>query len=274
MNKNTTSAVYERGMTTLFACQADQRFSYCMHVPGNYNNKLPIVVLMHGTHRRAFSYRDLFTQFSEEHGCIVMAPLFPAGIIEQGELSNYKFIKFHDIRYDHILLSMLDEVSGHYGCSNKKFFLFGFSGGAHFAHRFFYLHPERLVAVSIGAPGMVTLLDREQDWWCGVRDLEQQFGKSINIEAMKSVSVQMVIGAEDTETWEITIKPESRFWMPRVNEPGRTRLERMVSLKQSFEAAGLSVQHDIVPGIAHDGFSILEPVKKFFAGVLKEGKYD
>ena len=44
---------------------------------------------------------------------------------------------------------------------------FGFSGGAQFAHRFLYIHPGRLRAVSLGAPGLVTMLDETRAWWVG-----------------------------------------------------------------------------------------------------------
>ena len=40
----------------------------------------------------------------------MLAPLFPVGLIEPGELSNFKRLKFHDMRFDLLLLSMVDEV--------------------------------------------------------------------------------------------------------------------------------------------------------------------
>lgn len=264
---------YERGATTLFASRFDQRCSYCLYVPQSYTphgtTPLPLVVLVHGTHRSAQRYRDSFADFAESNACLVLAPLFPAGIEEPGELSNYKFIRYRDIRFDHVLLGIIDEVGETYRVDTQRFCLFGFSGGAHFAHRFAYLHPQRLRAVSIVAPGMVTVLDFEQDWWCGVRDLQAQFGIAVDLAAMRKMRVQMVVGEVDTETWEITIGPKSRFWMPRVNEPGVTRIERLQSLRRSFEQHGIAVRLDMVPGVGHDGFALLEPVRAFFAENLR-----
>ena len=109
---------YETGMTTQYACQYDQRFSYWMYIPKDYdhsdNRQYPIAVLVHGTHRRAMMYRDQFMEFGEKHQCIIVAPQFPAGIEEPGELSNYKFLKFKDIRFDHVLLAMIDEIGEKY----------------------------------------------------------------------------------------------------------------------------------------------------------------
>lgn len=263
---------YGFGRTTMFACQADQRFSYCLYVPDGYDEAgtetCPLIVVVHGTNRTAQEYRDHFAGFAEAHRCVVLAPLFPAGIVEPGELNNYKFLAFHDIRFDRLLLAMVDEVAARYRIEAERFLLHGFSGGGHFAHRFFYLHPSRLLGVSIGAPGMVTLLDRERDWWCGVRDLERIFGQAIDEAALRQVPVQMVIGGEDTETWEITVEPGGRYWMPGANDAGQTRLDRLASLRASFERAGIAVRHDVVPGVGHNGYAILEPVKAFFAETL------
>ncbi len=270
----TNLSYYGFGRTTMFACQGDQRFSYCLYVPESYDEEgtttYPLAVVVHGTNRTAQEYRDAFAGFGEASQCIVLAPLFPAGIIEPGELSSYKFIKFHDIRFDHLLLAMVDEVAALYRVEPERFLLHGFSGGGHFAHRFFYLHPERLRGVSIGAPGLVTLLDGERDWWVGVRDIERVFGTALDEAAMRAVPVQMVIGGDDTDTWEITVEPGSRSWMDGANDAGVTRLDRLRSLRESFERAGIAVRHDIVAGVGHDGYAVLNPVKAFFAECLGE----
>lgn len=263
---------YGFGRTSMFACQYDQRFSYCLYVPESYEEEAattyPLAVIVHGTNRPAQEYRDRFVDFGEREQCIILAPLVPCGIIEPGELNNYKYIKFHDIRFDHVLLAMVDEVAATYRLRAERFLLHGFSGGGHFAHRFFYLHPRRLLGVSIGAPGVVTLLDENRDWWVGVRDLEAQFGIALDLAAMRQVPVQMVIGGDDTETWEITIEPGHRQWMPGADDAGRTRLDRLQSLQASFERAGIRVRHDVVPGIGHNGYAILAPVQAFFAETL------
>lgn len=268
---------YGIGPTTLFASRADQRFSFCLYVPTSYHDTgtrhYPLAVVVHGTNRPALQYRDAFADFAEAQECIVLAPLFPGGIEQPGEIHNYKFITFRDIRFDLVLLAMIDEVAEVYRIDKRRFLLHGFSGGGQFAHRFFYLHPERLLGISIGAPGVVTLLDERRDWWLGVRDIEQTFGRPLDYEAMRQVPVQMVIGAEDTDNWDIILAPDSPlwqdYWMPGANDAGQTRVERLEALRKSFERAGIAVRFDVVPGVAHEGFKILEPVKEFFAAVLE-----
>jgi len=262
-----------RGRTSLHASRVDERFSYCLYVPKSYaeheTRTYPLIVVVHGTERGAQAYRDAFAAFAEQHEVIVFAPLFPCGVIETGlECHNYKFIRFHDIRFDLLLLRMIDEVGALYRINSERFLLFGFSGGGQFAHRFFYLHPERLLGVSIGAPGWVTLFDEERDWWVGVRDIEQQFGRRPDIDALRRVPVQLVAGSDDVETWDVIIPESSRYWQPGANVAGRTRLERLAALGDSLQRHGVSVRHDIVQHAGHEGFKMIGSVQEFFASVL------
>uniref|UniRef100_UPI003CCC20C4 hypothetical protein n=1 Tax=Virgifigura deserti TaxID=2268457 RepID=UPI003CCC20C4 len=51
---------------------------------------------------------------------------------------------------------------------------------------------------------------------------------------------------------------------------GATRLERLAALRHSFEAHGIAVRHDIIPGVGHDDRTLLGTVKDFFAAVLND----
>ena len=265
---------YDFGRTTVYACQADSRFCYCAYIPENYNeqaeNRYALAVVVHGTDRGMTAYREHFVDFAEANDCIVLAPLFPVGIPSEGNLTNYKLIKAGDIRYDRILLAMVEEMAAKYRLEAERFLLYGFSGGGHFAHRFFYLHPKRLAGVSIGAPGVVTLLDPAHDYWVGVRNLEATFGTRLEPEAMRAVPVHMVIGAEDKDRWEITIKPGDAWWMEGAALAGADRQERMHALKASFEAQGIAVRQDVVAGVGHSAAGVVGPVKTFFSEVLRE----
>ena len=270
----TEALFYAQGATPFYACQADQRFSFCLYVPRAYHEEetrtFPLAVIVHGTGRVASEYRNAFADLAEAHGCVVLAPLFPGGITAPWELNSYKWMKAGELRFDHVLLTMIEEVGGQFRIETDRFLLHGFSGGGHFAHRFFYLQPHRLRGVSIGAPGVVTLLDDEHDFWVGTRDLDERFGTAIDLEAMRRVPVLMTVGGDDTETWEITITPESRLWMPGADLAGANRQDRMRALRASFERHGIPVRHVVVPGVGHEGFKLLDPVKTFFAERLAD----
>jgi dienelactone hydrolase len=264
--------VYHYGRTTTFAAAADPRASYCLYVPKAYDDDAaepwPLLVAMHGTQRTFQAYRDAFRDFAEAHGVVVLAPLFPAGVPNPGDVDGYKYVELGGIRFDLLLLAILDEVAGLYRVDAERILLFGFSGGGHFVHRFLYLHPERLRAVSVGAPGSVTLLGDPRPFWVGTGDFAERFGRPIDLEALRRVAVQTVIGAEDTETWEITHSPGSLHWLEGANDAGATRLDRIAALADSLERAAVAVRRDVVPGVGHSGTKVLGPVQEFFAAQL------
>ena len=259
---------YDTGMTTASACQADQRFSYSLYVPKTFESSDPadfrLLVVVHGTDRPNQKMLAGFQQFADEKKFIVVAPLFPARIADPDDMDNYKYILYRDIRYDLVLLSMLDEIGKRYRVKTHPFSLFGFSGGAHFSHRFLILHPELLASVSIAAPGSVTVLDMSADWWVGVANIDKLFGKKINLDSMCKVPVHLVVGSNDTNTRHITHSPGSSHWMKNANGAGLNRIERLQTLAKNFRDHGISVELEILPRVGHDLAPLTEAANRFF----------
>lgn len=264
-------ALYEYGPTSIYASKHDPRFPYCLYVPPNLGKtgEAPeLIVAVHGTGRGFTGYRDAFSAFARWNNCIILAPLFPIGVMGDGNRDGFKYMREGNLRYDHVLLAIVEEISERYGIGFERFGLFGYSGGGHFAHRFLLLQPQKLWGVSIGAPGSVTLLDPTRDWWVGTRNIAALFGQELDIPAMQKVAVQMVVGAADLETWEITHKPGGRNWMPDANHAGATRPERLAALRDSFAQNGISARFDLVPNTPHDGLKVVPTVEDFFAKEL------
>jgi poly(3-hydroxybutyrate) depolymerase len=263
--------IYDLGETTVFASRKDPRFAYCLYVPpaiAERSDKPELVVMVHGTGRTFIKYRDLMSEFGRWNHCVILCPLFPVGVFGDGNRDGFKHLREKDIRYDHVLLDMVDEVAEKYGCSFDRMGLAGYSGGAQFVNRFAYLHPERLWGVCIGAAGSVTLLDSSQDWWVGTRNAQELFGIRVDEQAVKKVPFQVLVGGADVETWEITHREGGKHWMPGANDAGSTRVERATSLHLSLVAAGVQSRLDILPGLAHDGAKFLPAMKDFLADSL------
>ncbi|MFF0764246.1 PHB depolymerase family esterase [Streptomyces sp. NPDC003328] len=255
---------FHSGVTAFFALQSDQRFSYCLYVPTAHQQAtepLPLVVVVHGTNRLAERYRTHFRDFAEEHGCIVLAPLFPAGVADPEDLHGYKRLLHQGIRYDTVLLDIVEQIGSRYTVDTARFLLHGFSGGGQFAHRFAYLHPERLTALSVGAPGRITRINPEAPWWLGTADVAERFGREIDLGVLRTVPVQMLVGDADTDTWEIA--------EPGLDVGGDTRIERMLALRDNWEQHGIRVRFDLIPGMGHSGSAALPHVQRFFAGILE-----
>ena len=265
-------SLYFRGETTIFASRTDPRFPYALFVPHRFDRlnheETRLLVSVHGTGRMQSLYRNLFAEFAQYHNCIVVAPLFPANVLGDGNLHGYKFIREGGIRYDRVMIGIIDEVAELYGVRGDKVLMFGFSGGAHFTHRFTILHSERILAASVGAPGSVTLLDPKRPWWTGIADVEEKLGVTIDMDAFQGLPMHFVVGDADRETWEITFNESDRYYMPGANEAGETRVDRLRALAESFRRAGAVVRFELVPGKTHDVRPIARRTREFFHDLL------
>ncbi|MFB8773938.1 poly(aspartic acid) hydrolase [Streptomyces broussonetiae] len=254
------------GPTPLFALARDPRFSYCLYVPGRHGPDgppRPLVVAVHGTRRRVETLRDAFADFAERHDCVVLAPLFPAGITGPNDVHSYKLLSPAGFRADEVLLAMVEEAAARWHVRTDRFHLHGFSGGGQFAHRFAYLHPGRLASLSVGAPGRVTLADPGTPWWHGTADAEELFGTGPGLAALRDVPVQLVIGEQDTGTAGLA-PPDERGSDPAAGN----RTDLIHALRANWRTHGIDARLDTVPGAGHDHFGVLPAVQRFLAARL------
>jgi len=255
----------------LRACRLDPRFSYYLYIPKGFKLEnaadYQIAAVIHGTSRNAEKLRDSFIEFADETNTLILAPLFPTGIIDREDIHNYKFIKFHDIRFDLILLDMVDDVRETFDITQDKFLLHGVSGGGQFAHRMLYLHPDRLIAASLGAPGRATYLDPSEDWYAGIRDFEEQFGKPLDMDSLKKVPVLLLVGAEDTEVVDYS---KDATFTEASQKHGQTRVKKTRALLQNYLEYGLNARLEEIPGIGHEGLKMIPQATSFFKEILEK----
>jgi pimeloyl-ACP methyl ester carboxylesterase len=254
--------------SALIACRFDPRFSYALAVPSH--GAVPgLLVTVHNSVRWYELNLHEFRPFGQGHGYVVMAPVFPADL-RGGSSDGYKFLLESGERHDLVLNAMVEEVAQATGCDASRFLLHGYSGGAQFVHRYLLLHPGRVRAAAIGAPGAVTLLDEELDWWGGVRDVPQRFGLGLDLAALRKVPIQLVVGDGDTEVTPLREQPPSRFWRSDEERLGASRIDRLRAFQRSLEAADVTSEFTLMPGLAHgegDGPSIAL-AERFFDEVL------
>ncbi|KAI1771158.1 alpha/beta-hydrolase [Hypoxylon cercidicola] len=276
------------------ALASDPRVSYALHVPAEHYShgagaaagadpsaaKLPLLVSMHGTRRHVFDVYEL-APFARSAPCAILAPLFPAGLDGPNDVDSFKLLRSRTLRSDLALLDILDEVAARWpGIDTRKVFLAGFSGGGQFVHRFLYLHPERLAAASIGAPGHVTVLDDSQNWPIGVKDAEALFGRTIDKDRVGKVPIQLIVGGA-----ELAPHGGEEFWAWMRDLAGRNegarqamkfpamvkgRLATLQELHGLWMRDGITAQFDVVPGVAHDPKGVREGVLAFLQPLIQE----
>ena len=259
--KRTDLFPYDTGFTPWMASRLDPRFALSLYVPQSLprDRTAPLLVLVHGTTRRD-NFRDAFRDFADRTGTILLAPMFPVGAAVPGDVHGYKWIEAHGVRFDLLLLDMIDQAAGIWPLAADRFALFGYSGGGQFAHRFLYLHPHRLTALSVGAPGNVTLPDPARAWPAGVGGLEARFGIRFDNDAVPAVPVHLVAGEADTEIWEIAKEPGDPVYIPGVNDESTNRIERLRRLQCELDRRGASTMLELVEGVAHDGPAVVPAV--------------
>lgn len=260
---------YWLGRTPTIACQADQRFSYCLYVPPAYAQRAEppkLLVVLHDTLRNHQALRDAFAVYAERANVIVLAPLFPAGIGTPDDLDHYKYLRYGDIHFDQLLLAMTAEVAAKYGVSDTRFALFGFSGGAHFAHRFLYLQPHRLASVVAGSPGSVTLPTEDYDWWPGLGGFAAIFGRPVDWDQVRAVPTCLVVGADDVNTRGIVSSADHPNWVEGANAAGTNRVERLRTLHRCLRERGVDATLKVLDNVGHSVDPIIEAAIAYFEG--------
>lgn len=123
-------------------------------VPEHLNPELAPLVAVHGVRRGARNQARQFMQAAREQGRLVIAPLF-----DTHHWLGYQRIQAQGQRADLALLRLLETVSFQFGVSTRQVALFGYSGGAQFAHRFAMLHPHRVAQLCTCAAGWYTWIE-------------------------------------------------------------------------------------------------------------------
>lgn len=121
-------------------------------VPGP--DQTPLVAV-HGIHRQAAKQAEGFAARAAALGRPVIAPEF-----DEGRWPLYQQV-VRKGRADRALLALLDELRLVGICQTPCIELFGYSGGAQFAHRFAMLHPHCVQRLSLASAGWYTMPDTE-----------------------------------------------------------------------------------------------------------------
>ena len=252
---------FDTGFTPWVTSRYHQSFCWSLYVPKSVSEDAPapLLVLVHDVLRNDY-FRPGYRDYAERTGTVLLTPLFPLGAAEPGDLHGFKELHAHGLRYDLLLLDMIDEAGSMWNLQTDRFAIHGYSAGGQCVHRFLMVHPDRLSAASIGAPGSITLPDDSRPWPAGTQDFEARFGKPLDAAALAKVPVHLVIGADDTDVNNITRKPGDAAYAPGVNDETTNRPTKLRKFDEALRGLGCTTHHEMVEDVGHNGKAMIPSV--------------
>src|SRR5262245_8097850 len=207
---------------------------YLLYVPSRAVRGAPILVTVHGISRNVDEHARLFAPYAEEHGVVLIAPSFT----EERNHGYQRLSEAHGRRADRLLDAIVNEVAASTGADGRRFRLFGFSGGAQFAHRYTLAHPERVIRAAIGAAGWYTFPDERTPYPYGLGRSKDHPDLSFDPGRFLRVPITVFVGEDDTAGGE------SLRRNPEVDrQQGTTRLERarrwVAAMNRAAQSGGL-----------------------------------
>lgn len=223
-------------------CQRWPGAKYYLATPSGPADGAPVLVSVHGISRNARQHAATFARQCNRLGWYVVAPLF----------GTKRFPKYQQLGYskrrrgprpDLALNAILDEVGRTTGAATDQVFLFGYSGGGQFAHRYAMIHPGRVRAAVLGAPGWYTFPDMGVAYPRGLAAVGDALAAEPDIERFLRLPVRVLVGGDDAE------RDEALNTSPRIDhQQGRNRQERgrrwIETLDRAASEAGIRGWHE------------------------------
>lgn len=247
-----------RGKVTFHRIPGKTRTEFFLYVPLSAQPDAPVLVAVHGITRNAADHAFRFRTLAEQHGVVVIAPLF-----EDKHYPRYQQVFDKDgARSDRALFKMVKAVGSHVPCNIEKLNIFGFSGGGQFAHRLAMAHPDRVASVVIGAAGWYTFPDAERPFPFGLKEAPSLKGKTLSPEQFLSIKYDVVVGTEDTMR-DASLRQSQRLDA----QQGFNRIERGRRWVEAMNVAAESFGH-----MPRNSFRLLAGVNHSFATFFESSR--
>jgi pimeloyl-ACP methyl ester carboxylesterase len=253
MPKRLTRKTYKpwslpRGRILRRALRSDPTQDYLVYVPESAAPGAPVIVAVHGVSRNAHEQAVVFSSLCDARGAVLLVPIFTPD-----QHKDYQRLgrRGRGSRVDLLLHRFLSEVALLSGADVTRIRLFGFSGGAQFAHRYLMAHPHRVARAVVAASGWYTFPDRTKRYPHGLRVHRALEGVHFSPEQFLRVPVKVLVGDRDVGSANLRNDPRLE------SEQGANRLERaerwVAAMRAAASAYGLRRRVSLtrVPGIDH-----------------------
>ncbi len=234
------------GQMQILQTSSDPDQDYYLYVPSSVKPGAQIFVTVHGISRNALEHALLYQPFAEKYGVVLVAPYFLNDSYQQLQTAQGEW------RSDLAFMNIIDDVAELTKADAEKLYLFGYSGGGQFVHRFMITYPERVARLAVGAAGWYTFPNQDYSYPQGIGE-NPMLDLSFQPEQFLQIPAMVVVGDRDTERGSNLNKAASID-----EQQGLTRVERaqnwIKAMGEQAEAFGLDTEYELVtlPGVAHD----------------------
>ncbi len=224
---------------------ADRRTRYLRFLPTAPDPQRPPLVCVHGIGRDAQGHLAAFTDWAERTGTELLAPLF-----DRRRYRGYQRLKASNRTLHPVaaLDAILDETVGARPC-----LLYGFSGGAQFAHRYALVRPERVAGMALAAAGWYTFPSAAASFPYGLAPGRLPGSLAIDFPAFLQLPKCVLVGDRDVER-----DPSLRSNRVLDREQGDNRLARATAWVAAINRASAKAPAAppcrlvVVRGAGHD----------------------
>lgn len=235
------------------------------HIPASCDGTTPVLVAVHGISRNSDEHLAAFAGPGGDR-CAVIAPHFP-----RESFANYQTLGIdrNQFRADVVLDAALERVGHRTGLDVRRFHLFGFSGGAQFAHRYAMLNPGRIRSLHIASAGWYTFPDMTAPWPRGLSGTGVCREMAMNLRRFIRLPIHVYVGENDTAR-DRTLRTGPRIDAQQ-GPDRRSRAEAWVRRVQELdESAVPRVTLEMLPGVRHDFARAFDPQQSGIAAQIVE----
>jgi len=196
-------------------------------------------------------------------GCPLLVPVFPrpynyqeAGYTHALDEVSLAATPTIYRRLDLQLIAMIDDATNILDereiVFEETILMWGFSASGMFANRFTALHPERVKAAAIGAPGgwpiapIAEYEGVELNYPIGIADLFQLVGYSFDLENFKNTPLYFYLGDQDTND----ALPYNETLNTYINST--TPVSRWPIAEEIYNSVGCNCKFVLYPGVGHE----------------------
>ena len=227
-----------------------EHLSYFIFQPTKPITSVAPVVSIHGWTRNAAEHAFRLASYAEARGVAVIAPLFSRKM--------HKHYQRLEIRKEEqcpadALEHVLQDVRQRLGIDTRTINLFGFSGGAQFAHRFAMMHPELVNRLALMAAGWFTMPDPAITYPLGLAQSEILADRKLDLQRFLECPTRVFVGERDVRR-DDSLKSGKQIDTLQ----GRNRVERaqrwVAAMQQTAKARHVNadIELQILEKATHD----------------------